>query len=71
MTEREAFRMVYNELIECNLFAGHYDAKNGNPHFMYGVCAVMENIADKAGYLDEFDALFDHNMLDSERKAGK
>lgn len=48
MTKIEAYRIVLNDLKEVPMFAGSYDAVNGNKHFMYGISAVMEFIADKA-----------------------
>lgn len=66
-TER-AYKTVYNNLMQCGLFAGRYDAKNGNEHFMYGVLTVMDVIAKGAGQLDEYERLSMHNMLESEEK---
>ena len=68
MSDVEMFRGVYNELVECNLFTGRYDAKHGDDAYMYGIATVMEFIADKAGYLDEFQQMFDYNMRESEER---
>ena len=62
MDKIEAFRIVYNELIEYPVFAGQYDVKHGNEHYMNGINTVMSVIASHAGYLDEFESLFDCNM---------
>ena len=70
MTEVEMFRGVYNELVENDLFTGRYDAKHGSESFMHGVALVMECIAARAGYEDEFVQMFDYNMMESHRKAG-
>lgn len=71
MKKNEAYDIVYNDLMKCNLFTGKYDAKNGNDSFMYGVATVMEVIAGRAqsGHLEEFDDIFFSNMADSEKKA--
>jgi len=45
MDKKEAFTIVLEELMKCELFKGKYDAKNGNDYFMNGVACVMENIA--------------------------
>lgn len=67
--KERAYKTVYNDLMRCGLFAGRYDAKNGNEHFMYGVLTVMDVIAKGAGQLDEYERLSMHNMLESEEKA--
>ena len=68
MTKAEAFRIVYNELVKQNMFTGNYDAKHGNFAFMCGINTVMEVIADEAGCLEKFEEMFNHNMVESERK---
>lgn len=60
-----AYKTVLNDLIKCNMFIGHFDAKNGNKHFMRGICTVMEFIAIQAGF-ENFTDLFYHNMEESE-----
>ncbi len=72
MTEREIFEAVYLELRQNPLLTGHYDAKNGNEHFMYGIQTVMEAIAVRAGrnYYEDFSNEFIRNMIKSEEKAG-
>ena len=63
---------IFEELKKCGLFVGNYDAKNGDEHFMYGVCAVMECLAymicEKDG--DNVSKEFIENMLTSEEKSG-
>ena len=68
--KKEAFSIVLEELMKCELFKGNYDAKNGNNHFMNGVACVMENIAyhvsDNVG--DTFSDMFLNNLILSEEK---
>ena len=71
MNKSEAYKIVFDDLTQCNLFRGIYDARHGNEYYMYGVVAVMENIA--MGVSDEcwkrFDEEFNQNMIESEKKA--
>ena len=53
MELKKAYQMVFNDLRECPIFQGHYDAINGNSHFMSGIETVMEVIAYRA-YGDDF-----------------
>lgn len=53
MELKQAYQMVFNDLRENRMFQGHYDAFNGNPHFMHGIETVMEVIACRA-YDDDF-----------------
>ena len=66
--KKDAYLTVLNDLMECDMFVGRYDARNGKEDFMYGICTVMEVIADRAG-IDYFDNLFCENMQRSEDKA--
>lgn len=67
----EAYRIVLEDLLSKNagILNGKYDAKNGNPQFMYGVSTVMEMIAysvnEKTG--DSFSEMFFKNMEKSEK----
>ncbi len=67
----DAYRIVYDDLIQCGAFRGIYDAKNGNEHFMYGVSCVMEVIASRVSdeVYDAFNDEFMNNMIESEEKA--
>ena len=71
MDKKEAYKIVFEDLKQSNLFNGYYDAKNGNANFMYGISTVMEFIAyeidDSTGrnFADEFT----DNMIASEEKA--
>lgn len=71
MSKREAFEIVYNELIKNPMFKGTYDAKHGDEHFMYGICTVMEVIANNISEekYDEYSTLWVDNMLKSENKS--
>lgn len=67
----EAYKLVFNELIKCNMFKGIYDAKHGNTDFMYGILAVMEYIAVNVSEdcYENFTAEFTKNMVNSKFKA--
>ena len=69
----KAYELVYNDLINCNLFRGIYDANNSTEDYMFGVSTVMEVIAENVADIcyDEFIAMFLENMTESARKAGK
>lgn len=70
MDKRKAFEIVYNELIKNPLLQGNYDAKHGNEHFMYGICTVMEVIANNISEekYDEYSTLWVNNMAKSEER---
>ena len=42
---KEEIRQLVLEMMECPLFRGEYDAKNGSESFMYGIATVMEYLA--------------------------
>lgn len=80
MTEQEydkllktAYHLVYVDMVSKGpkLFKGYYDAKHGNNSFMYGICTVMEFIADKISpeVYDKFSTEFVTNMNKSEERA--
>ena len=64
MDLKQAYRMVFNDLRECRMFQGHYDAINGNLHFMHGIETVMEVIAYRA-YDDDFAEKFSNEFCDN------
>lgn len=71
MNKRKAFEIVYNELTKNPMFRGNYDAKNGDKHFMYGVCTVMEVVAnniDEETYIKYVDLWTDNMKKSEERK---
>lgn len=71
MNKKTAYGIVLGDLLRHPMFVGHYDAKNGNKHFMYGIQTVMEFIAysvdDNMG--DVFENLFLENLIESEKNA--
>lgn len=70
MTKEEAYKIVFEDLKKVPMFMGKYDAKHGNPHFMYGVETVIDFIADnldKKTY-DDFCEMWNKNILESERR---
>lgn len=71
MTKQEAYKIVFNDLIKNKMFCGHYDAKHGNEHFMYGILTVMEVIAIGIDYQtsSDFEERFLKNLIKSEEKA--
>ena len=72
MDKSEAYKIVFEDLTQCNLFKGIYDAANGKDDFMYGISTVMENIAYNVSEEchDKFTKEFTQNMIESESKAG-
>ena len=70
MSKQEAFKIVLDELRQCGMFCGNYDAKNGNKKFMYGIACVMEDIAFYAGDTTFSDTFLD-NMIRCEDKVEK
>lgn len=68
-----AYQLVYDDMVSkgLDLFKGCYDAKHGNNSFMYGICTVMEFIADKVSpeVYDKFSTDFVINMNKSEERA--
>ena len=57
MTKKEAYKIVFEDLINIPLYRGKYDAKFGNQNYMYGIKSVMETISFGAepdnGYIYE------------------
>lgn len=64
MKLKQAYQMVFNDLRECPMFQGRYDAFNGNPYFMSGIETVMEVIANRA-YDDDFAEKFSNEFTDN------
>ena len=62
--------MVFNDLHECPMFQGRYDAINGNPYFMSGIETVMEVIANRA-YNDDFAERFSNEFTDNMLRSRK
>lgn len=70
MNKSEAYKIVFDDLIQCNLFKGIYDARHGNKIFMNGIGIVMECIAHGVSEecLEKFSKEFTQNMIKSEEK---
>ena len=71
MDKREAYQIVLNDLLDCALFRGHYDAKHGSQQFMFGVSAVIDSIAFGCGKYEEVSDAFIQNMIKSEKAVNK
>lgn len=71
-TLKAAYHLVYDDIVSKGpkLFKGCYDVKHGNNSFMYGICTVMEFIADKVNpeVYDKFSKDFVANMNKSEER---
>lgn len=67
--EKEVLKKAIEEMKECGLLVGKYDALNGNQTFMYGISTVMEcfayGVSDEYG--EEFSNLFLKNMSESKK----
>lgn len=70
MTREEVIKQLIEEMSECGLFVGKYDAINGSEKFMYGINTVMEYLAYQVSeeYGDKFCEMFLENMMKSEKK---
>ena len=73
MTKQEAYRMVYNDILNrgIGLFLGQFDAKNGKPEFMYGISTLMDFIAYESSEkdYDDFQKIWFENFQKSIDKA--
>lgn len=70
MELKDAYQMVFNGLYQCPMFQGHYDAFNGNEHYMRGIETVMEAIAQRShneGLVEHFSNVFALNVERSKR----
>ena len=70
MDMKEAYRIVFDDLTNCGLFCGKYDARYGSEEFMYGIESVMEVIAYKVSEEvgNTFSDMFTNNIIASEEK---
>lgn len=68
--EKEMLKGIIEEMRECNMFNGIYNAKNGSVQFMYGISTVMECLAYRVSdeYGDSFSDTFVNNLIASEQK---
>lgn len=62
--ERAILKKIVENMRECGLFAGKFDAKNGNVNFMYGIGTVMEHLTSLISeeYCDEYQKEFINNF---------
>lgn len=62
--EREMLKKIVDKMRKCDLFAGKFDAKNGNVDFMYGIETVMEYLTRLISkeYCDEYEKEFLNNF---------
>lgn len=68
--EKEMLKGIIEEMRECKMFNGIYNAKNGSAQFMYGISTVMEYLAYRVSdeYGDSFSDTFVNNLIASEQK---
>lgn len=54
MTKQDAYRIVYNDILnrDIGLFIGKFDATNGSEKYMQGICTLMEFIAYESSETD-------------------
>ena len=69
--EKQTIQKVVEQMSECGLFCGRYDAKNGSKKFMYGINTVMEYLAYLVSeeFGEQIDSEFLENMKKSEESA--
>ena len=62
--ERTILKKIVENMRKCGLFAGKFDAKNGNVNFMYGIETVMEYLTSLISeeYCDEYQKEFINNF---------
>ena len=66
MNKSEAYKIVFDDLMNVNLFKGVYSTTNDKDfHFIYGVQTVMENIAYGVSEdcYNEFSNMFLENVV--------
>lgn len=70
---KEEIRKLVSKMMECPLFRGEYDAKNGSESFIYGISTVMEYLASCVDdtFCQEVSDIFTHNMVKSQEKVHK
>ena len=70
--EKAVVKKVIETIMQSDgLFAGNYDAANGNPEFMFGISALLEHLAYAVdeNFGNEVEDIFVKNMLKSEKKS--
>ena len=64
MSKKEAYDIVFKDFMQCPLFCGEYDHKNGSDKFMHGIATVGEwlsrSVSDETA--DEYSRMFTTNM---------
>lgn len=67
-TEKSTLKDIFDK-IDVGILKGHYDAKYGDEHFMYGILTAMSFFAYLVSedFGNEFDENFAKNMLDCEK----
>lgn len=70
---KEEIRQLVLKMMECPMFRGEYDAKNGSEYFMNGIATVMEYLASLVDdtFCQEVSDVFTHNMAKSQEKVQK
>ena len=70
---KEEIRQLVSKMMECPMFRGEYDAKNGSEYFMNGIATVMESLASLVDdtFCQEVSDVFTHNMVKSQEKVSK
>ena len=72
--EKQTMRKVIETIMQNGgLFAGNYDAVNGNPDFMYGISSLLEYFAYSVdeNFGNEVEDTFVKNMLKSKKSLDK
>lgn len=72
--QKAVVKEVFEQMVfDVEMFRGHYDAKNGNEHFMLGISTPLTYLAyainEECGR--EFDSMFMKNMQKSIDKSDK
>lgn len=72
--QKAVVKEVFEEMIlDIEMFRGHYDAKNGDKDFMFGISTPLTYLAYTIGeeYGEQFDSMFMKNMGESIEEANK
>ena len=72
--EKQTMQNVIKTLMQNGgLFAGNYDAVNGNPEFMYGISSLLEYLAYAVDedFGNKVEDEFVKNMLKNEKSLDK
>lgn len=68
-----AKEIFFQMISDIGMFRGHYDAKNGDEHFMFGISTPLTYLAYAIDeeYGEDFEAIFMKNMRKSVEEANK